>query len=139
VDFNEQWRGPLGIYDHEKLDKAKKRYLKAKQDIKVLRLKIACSSCPFSKGDIVPVLSGGREIQFVVEHIWYAIDTSVCGELLDPVVGAETGWSVSGPKIRKSDGKPGKHQSSINSLDYHLEDDVWVQRKPTLPEILGLK
>ncbi|WP_323771987.1 hypothetical protein [Antarctobacter sp.] len=128
----------MAASDQDKLDEAKERYLEAKQDIEDFRLKIAHTTCPFSNGDVVSVMRGDRLIKFVVEHIWYATDSSVGGELLNPVVGAATGWTVSGPKIRKSDGKPGKHQSAINSLDFHLEGDVWVQHKPTLSEILGV-
>ena len=124
--------------DQDKLDDAKKRYLTAKQDIGNLRLKIAHATCPFTMGDIVSAMSGDRLVKFVVEHIWYATNSSIDGELLSPVVGAPTGWTVSGPRIRKSDGEPGKHRFAVNSLDFHLDGDVWVQHKQTLSEILGI-
>lgn len=125
--------------DQDKLNEAKERYLQAKQDIECLRLKIARATCPFSVGDFVSVMHRDRLIKFVVEHVWFATDSSVGGELLNPVVGAVTGWTASGPRIRKTDGKPGKHQFAINSLDFHIEADIWVQHKKTLSQILGIR
>ncbi len=61
------------------------------------------------------------------------------GELLDPVVGAETGWAASGPKIRKADGKPGKHRYAINSAEFSFEDDLWVSRPKGIEETLGIR
>lgn len=124
--------------DQELLDEAKVRYLKAKQDVEDLRLRIAQAICPFALRDTVPVMRNGRQIEFLVEHISYAIEWSVNGELLGPVVGAATGWSVSGPKINKSDGKPGMQQAAINSLDFQLTNGVWLERRQTLTDFLGL-
>jgi hypothetical protein len=124
--------------DHRDLDDAKERYLKAKQDIEKLRLKIAQSNCPLSVGEVVAAESRGRTVRFLIEDIWFAIDTSIAGELLDPVIGAKTGWTVSGPRIRKTDGQPGKHRFAISSLSFAKDGNIWVENRKTLPQILGM-
>jgi len=126
--------------DLEKLDDAKRRFIEAKREIEELRTKIAHEKCPVNEGDIVQVSDDGREFSFVVELVTYHLDLDVMtGELLDPVVGAETGWAASGPKIRKSDGKPGKHRYGINGAEFSFENDRWVSRQKGIEEALGIR
>lgn len=126
--------------DLEKLDDAKRRFIEAKSEIEELRIKIAREKCPVNEGDVVQVNDDGREFSFVVELVTYHLDRdAMTGELLGPVVGAETGWAASGPKIRKSDGEPGKHRYCINGAEFGLENDRWVSRPKGIEEVLGMR
>lgn len=126
--------------DLEKLDDAKRRFIEAKREIEELRVKIAHEECPVHKGDIVQVSDDGREFSFVVELVTYHLNMdAMTGELFDPVVGAETGWVASGPKIRKSDGKLGKHRYGINGAEFSFENDRWVSRPKGMEEALGIR
>ena len=126
--------------DLEKLDDAKRRFIEAKREIEELRTKIAREKCPVNEGDIVQVSDDGREVSFVVELITYHLDMDVMtGELLGPVIGAETGWAASGPKIRKSDGQHSKHRYGINGADFIFENGRWVSRPKGIEETLGIR
>ena len=89
--------------DKEKLDDAKRRYLEAKQEIERLRIAIASATCPLKIGETITVLADGNEYQGTIEHIHYANGRE---EMLDPVVGTETGWAASGSRLGKNSGNP---------------------------------
>ncbi|WP_093928208.1 hypothetical protein [Sulfitobacter dubius] len=95
--------------------------------------------CPVNEGDVVQVNYDGREFSFVVELATYHLDMDpMTGELPGAVAGAETGWAASGPKMRKSDGEPGKHRYCINGAEFSLEHDRWVSQPKGIEEALGI-
>lgn len=119
-----------------RLDEAKSAYLNAKDEIETLRLSIAEELCPLNVGDRVDVIDNGKEYQGVVEGIHYGLTDE---EMLDPVVGAATGWSVHGKRIKKTTNTVGKWGFGFSSFDAEFRDGKWVVTHKTLEERLGIK
>lgn len=121
--------------DLERLDEAKRRFLIAKKEIEELRKAIALASCPIKVGDRITVEEDGKEYSGVVEDIAPALAN---GEMFEPIVGAPTGWAVSGKKIKKTDGQISAWGFGFSSLDSTFKGGKWVVKNPTLEERLGL-
>ena len=117
------------------LDDAKARFLKAEAEIKDLRQRIADVLCPLHIGGNVTVEEEGKVFEGVVEYIHFATKQE---ELLGPVVGAETGWSVGGRRFNKTTGQVGKWTFGINSFDYKPQNGRWVRQGRSLDSILGI-
>ncbi|MEY8798750.1 hypothetical protein AB9K35_00170 [Leisingera sp. XS_AS12] len=125
--------------DLEKLDDTERRFIEAQHEIEALRTKIAHEKCPVNECDVVQVNYDGQEFLFVVGLATYHLDMdAMTGELLGPVVGAETGSAAFGSKTRKSDGEPGKHRYCINGAEFSLENDRWVSQPKGIEEALGI-
>lgn len=121
--------------DKERLDDAKRRYLEAKQEIERLRIAIASATCPLKIGQTITVLADGNEYQGIIEHIHYANGRE---EMLDPVVGTETGWAASGSRIGKNSGKPLQWSFSISSFDAKLVGGKWVITRQSWDDFVNL-
>ena len=121
--------------DKEKLDDAKRRYLEAKQEIERLRIAIACATCPLKIGETITVLADGNEYQGIIEHIHYANGRE---EMLDPVVGTETGWAASGSRLGKKSGKRLQWSFSINSFAAKLVGGKWVITRQSWEDFVNL-
>ena len=121
--------------DKEKLDDAKRRYLEAKQEIERMRIAIASATCPLKIGETITMLADGNEYQGIIEHIHYANRRE---EMLDPVVGTETGWAASGSRLGKNSGKPLQWSFSINSFDAKLVGGKWVITRQSWEDFVNL-
>ena len=117
------------------LDDAKRRYLQAKEDMEELREKIALEICPVKIGETLTIVDGSKEYRGVVEGIG---SLRAREELLQPVVGAETGWAAWGHRIKKTTDEKSKWTFGINNFDWHYENKRWVKTPRTLEDTLGL-
>jgi hypothetical protein len=123
-------------HEREKLDAAKRRFLDAKDEIEKLRLEIALKECPLKLGDRISIIDNGKEYEGVVERIDGACDDT---ELLDPVVGATTGWAVSGNRIKKTDGGPSSWSFGFTSFNASFHAGKWIVEERSIEAALGLK
>ncbi|MBL4761036.1 MAG: hypothetical protein JKY80_09395 [Mariprofundaceae bacterium] len=108
--------------DEEKLDDAKKRYLDAKEEIELLREKIALANCPLKIGDRITIIDGSKSNEGIIESVYAVTSRS---EFMSPIVGATTGWGVDCGRINKTTGKVGKRRIGINSFDARQVDGNW--------------
>jgi hypothetical protein len=121
--------------DYERLDDAKRRFLAAKKEIDELRQAIAVATCPIKIEDRISVEEDGKEYDGVVDDIGPALTNR---EIIEPIVGAPTGWVVSGKKIKKTDGEISTWGFGFSSFHSTFEGGKWVVKNPTLEESLGL-
>ena len=98
----------------DQLDDAKKRFLAAKDEIEELRLKIATALCPLKVGDHVSVIEQTRGYEGIVDRIDYCTEAS---EMLGPIVGSPTSWSVGGLKKSKNSDDLTTRQFSLCGLN----------------------
>ncbi|GAA3075604.1 hypothetical protein GCM10010520_23380 [Rhizobium viscosum] len=120
--------------DQQLLDIARQAFLDAKEEIRRLRNKIAHDTCPLAIGDRITIVDGANEYDGIVTSISSAADKR---ELLDPVVGLASGWSVQGPKVKK-DGERSKHGFGLSSLEAVLTNGKWVVTRQSLNDIFGI-
>jgi hypothetical protein len=119
----------------KKLDDAKAAFLEAEKEIEELRSAIATEICPIKIGDTVTVVDEGKEYTGVVDYIGAGLTYE---EMLKPVVGAVTGWSVGGKRMKKTTKTLGTWSFGFSSLDAKLENGKWIVKRKTLEEQLGL-
>ena len=119
----------------EQLDAAKRRFLDAKQEIDTLRQAIAEAICPLKIGERITVEEDGKQYDGVIDTISPDLTAD---EMLEPVVGAATGWCVSGKRIKKTDGTVSKWSFGVPSSYSKLEAGKWVIKIPSLAERFGL-
>ena len=120
--------------DQDDLDDAKRRFLLVKDEIDTLRLKIALAACPLQLGERVTVKNSEAVFDGVVDTISPSL---VIADLIEPVVGAPTGWAASGKRINKTTGEVGKWSFSVSS-GAELRDGVWHIPAGGLEATLGL-
>jgi hypothetical protein len=106
-------------------------FLAAKEEIELLRNAIAGAFCPLKLGETITIVDGEKEHNGVIDHIGPA---TTFEELLDPVIGAETGWAASGQRINKTTSQLGSWSFEINSFEAELVGGKWVVKRRTLED-----
>lgn len=119
----------------KQLDDAKRRYLDAKKEVETLRLAIALRLCPLKVGDSIKVEEGGNEYEGIVESVHFALSD---GEFFDPVVGATPGWTVSGHRIKKTDGTLSSWSFGFSNFNSSLNNGRWIITARDIKATLGL-
>lgn len=119
----------------ELLDKLKTDIIVLRERIQNLEGEIAVEICPIKIGDMITISDNGKTYDGVVEEI---SAHSAPYDAINPTVGNRPTWRVSGPRINKGSGEPGKWNFAFGGNRASLINGVWVLKGGSLEEAFNI-